>query len=153
MARVAERATFTDFLRDPSRVVEQLARGDVLLRRRSAPDLVLSYASRADEMTSTVSLYARLLVSMLMDDELRPRLLEGDAIPWLRFLPREAREEFLTELADTTAAAAELGVTAPVAQVVHEWQQTAAIYADPELRRELTRPLPGTGTRVPAPDA
>ena len=40
-----------------------------------------------------------------------------------------------------------------LAQLLREWQATAAIYADPELAAELRRPLAGDGERVAAPSA
>jgi hypothetical protein len=65
----------------------------------------------------------------------------------------EQRQEFVVEFFRTAEAAAELGVMTPLAQLLREWQATAAIYADPELATELRRPLPGEGERVPTPPA
>jgi hypothetical protein len=93
-----------------------------------------------------------VLGTALSDAVVRERLQSGtEAIPWLSFLPAAERQEFMVEFFRTAEAAAELGVMAPLAQHLREWQATAAIYADPELARELRRPLPGDGERVPTP--
>jgi hypothetical protein len=59
----------------------------------------------------------------------------------------------LAEFFRTAETAADLGIMTPLAQLLREWQATAAIYADPELAAELRRPLTGDGERVPAPSA
>lgn len=52
---------------------------------------------------------------------------------------------------EAAEAGAELGTGAPVGQLLREWEETAAIYADPELYEQLTRPLPGSDRSVPEP--
>jgi hypothetical protein len=153
MSQTAE-ATLTDFLRDPKAVVDRLEHVDVVLHRRNAEDLRLSLASRSEAVTASVRFLARLLGAALADTAVRERLqASAEAIPWLSFLPAQQRQEFMVEFFRTAEAAAELGVMAPLAQLLREWQATAAIYADPELAAELRRPLAGDGERVPAPRA
>jgi hypothetical protein len=153
MSHTAE-ATLTDFLRDPNGVVERLEHVDVVLHRRNAEDLRLSLQSRSDAVSESVRFLARVLGAALTDDVVRERLrASAEAIPWLGFLPKERREEFLAEFFRSAEAAAELGVMTALAQLLREWQATAAIYADPELAPELRRPLRGDGERVPAPSA
>ncbi|MGH8898685.1 MAG: hypothetical protein ACRDZ4_17115 [Egibacteraceae bacterium] len=48
---------------------------------------------------------------------------------------------------------AEIGTYAPLSPLMREWQETAAIYADPELAHELTHPLPGQAGTVPEPSS
>lgn len=50
-------------------------------------------------------------------------------------------------------AAADVGTYAPVTQLVRTWEETAVIYADPELFEQMTQPLPGDGGSVPEPSA
>ena len=145
-------ATLTDFLRDPNGVVERLEHVDVVLHRRNAGDLRLTLSSRSEAVNESVRLVARLLGTALKDELVRQRLgSSAGAIPWLRFLPVEGRSEFLAEFFQCAEASAELGTMAPLAQLLSEWQATAAIYADPELHAELLRPSPGDGPRVPKP--
>lgn len=153
MSTTAE-ATLTDFLRDPKTVVDRLEHVDVVLHRRNAEDLRLSLESRSEAVADGVRFVARMLSAALSDAAVRSRLeASAEAIPWLSFLPRQQRQEFLTEFFHTAEAAAELGVMTPLAQLLREWQATAVIYADPELAAELRRPLAGDGERVAAPPA
>ncbi|MEX2548549.1 MAG: hypothetical protein WD830_12305 [Chloroflexota bacterium] len=145
-------ATLTDFLRDPNTIVDRLEHTDVVLHRRNAAALRLSLESRTEAVAEGVRFVARLLGSALTDESVRRRLeASTEAIPWLSFLPEQARHQFLAELFRTAEAAAELGVMTPLAQLVREWQATAAIYADPALAAELRRPLAGDGIPVPSP--
>lgn len=147
-------ATLTDFLRDPKAVVDRLEHVDVVLHRRNAEDLHLSLESRTEAVADGVRFLARMLGAALADAGVRDRLqASAEAIPWLSFLPAMQRQAFLAEFFRTAEAAAELGVMTPLAQLLREWQATAAIYADPELAAELRRPLAGDGGRVPAPRA
>jgi hypothetical protein len=151
MSNTAE-ATLTEFLRDPNGVVERLEHVDVVLHRRNAEDLRLSLRSRSDAVNESVRFLARVLGTALTDDLVRQHLrVSAEAIPWLGFLPEERRTEFLADFFRCAEAAAELGTMAPLAQLLREWQATAAIYADPQLAAELRRPLPGDGERVPIP--
>jgi hypothetical protein len=153
MSMTAE-ATLTDFLRDPNAVVDRLEHADVVLHRRNAEDLRLSLESRSEAVADGVRFVARMLSAALADAAVRGRLeASAEAIPWLSFLPAQRRQEFLAEFFRTAEAAAELGVMTPLAQLLREWQATAAIYADPELAAELRRPLAGDGKRVAAPPA
>ena len=153
MSRTAE-ATLTDFLRDPRAVVDRLEHMDVVLHRRNAEDLHLSLESRTEAVADSVRFVARMLGTALTDAAVLDRLqASAEAIPWLSFLPARQRQEFLVEFFRTAEAAAELGVMTPLAQVLREWQATAAIYADPDLAAELGRPLAGDGARVPSPRA
>ena len=153
MSATAE-ATLTDFLRDPKAVVDRLEHVDVVLHRRNAEVLRLSLESRSEAVADGVRFVARMLNAALADAAVRGRLeASAEAIPWLSFLPAPRRQEFLAEFFRTAEAAAELGVLTPLAQLLREWQATAAVYADPELAAELRRPLAGDGERVAAPPA
>ena len=145
-------ATLTEFLRDPNAVVDRLEQTDVVLHRLNADDLRLSLESRSEAVATSVGFLGRVFRAALADDVVRKRLrLAAAGIPWLSFLPEQEREEFLDEFFRVAEASAELGVMAPLGQLLREWQATAAIYADPALASELRRPLPGDGGDVPAP--
>src|SRR5262249_51135805 len=72
-------------------------------------------------------------------------------LPWMRFLPADARAKFTQELIETLEACVSIDSTAPMTELIHAWRSTAIIHADPSLAAELTRPLPGSRRRVPAP--
>jgi hypothetical protein len=92
----------------------------------------------------------------LMKNDSAVRTLVTDVIPevfpWVRFLPAEDVRAFVVELVDTLRAVEDLDTSAPVAQLIIEWQHTAEIYADPELLKALTRDLDGDFGPVPPPD-
>ena len=150
IVRVVEHP-FSDLLRDPKRVVRDLDDGDVLLRRRGAPALRLSWADRDDDRTTAFDALARLLRNLAAhsSDAMAEAALE--AFPWLEFLPRDDREEFLVELPRTLLASAEIDNYSPVSQMLTEWRATAEVHADPKLARRLGRPIDADGDRVPAP--
>ena len=81
----------------------------------------------------------------LLAEAVRPRL------PWTRFLPLPALEEFGREFAETLEACASIGNMNRIAEVLADWKATAEAYADPALAAELRRPLPGADTLVPRP--
>lgn len=91
--RVVERS-FSEFLRQPNDVVAELDDHDVVLRRRNAPSLRLSDASRDDERAQTFDAIARLLRNLLVH---RPAGLQDAVVnvfPWSRFLPSRERTAF-----------------------------------------------------------
>jgi hypothetical protein len=67
-------------------------------------------------------------------------------------LPESDRRRFAADVVRAVQASAELGRWAVLAQVIVEWEATAAIYADPALVEELSRPLDGDFGPVPAPE-
>lgn len=62
--------------------------------------------------------------------------------PWLEHLPERDRAEFLADVIDVGRISADEAV---LDQTIREWKATAEIYADPEVLRELTRPLVDAG--------
>ncbi|MEU9832814.1 hypothetical protein AB0D67_14920 [Streptosporangium sp. NPDC048047] len=126
----------------------------VRLRRRDADDLVLMTAERVEGENEVIDLTARLLAALFRDEaggaEILRRVLP-DVLPWTRFLPAPAVEEFLASLSETAPAAASLGNLAPVTQLLVEWRHTAEIHADPRLLAALTAPRGNDFGPVPRP--
>jgi len=150
-----EELTFSTFLRNPREVIDRLEYGDVVLRRRGAPSIRVSFDGRMRDRDDGTSLVARMLADATRDEHGRQALVRalGHVFAWVDLLPQHAREEFLEEFLRTAEAAAEVGTHAPLAQLVRAWRETAAIYADPELFEQMTGPLPGDGGKVPEPPA
>jgi hypothetical protein len=146
-------ATFTDLLRHPNEVTNRLVEGDVIIHRRDEEDLRLSIASRAAAVEESVAVVGRLMVDALADEEVRDRLSQRVALPWLRFLPAPERERFYRDFFECIEGAVAVGTLAPIARLLDQWQATAAIYADPDLAARLRRPITGEGGRVPRPTA
>lgn len=148
--RVVERP-FSELLRDPKKVIRELADSDVVLRRRGTSALRLTRADRGEERASAFEALARLLHSLATH---RPEAMQEaalDAFSWASFLPATDRDQFLSELTRTLLGAAEFDNFAPVSQLLVEWRATAEIHADPKLARRLGAPVAAAGDSVPAP--
>jgi hypothetical protein len=134
-----------------------------VLRRRGKPDIRISFETRrASASAASAAVLARaeeaagllLAAALATVSELSPRLpkLLAQRYPWIRFLPGDARQQFVREYVETLQACASIGNTARLDEVLNAWKATAEIHADPDLHAELTRPLPAsTGARVPRP--
>ncbi|MFG2045440.1 hypothetical protein [Dactylosporangium sp. NPDC048998] len=89
---------------------------------------------------------SRLLAGVARRDPELLREVLPNAVPWVRFLPAADIDAMAAELVSTTEAAAAIGNTAAVSQLLVEWRHTAEIHADPDLHRALTtRPLDDFG--------
>ena len=151
--QVIER-TFSEFLRQPKEVVANLARHDVVLRRRNAPDLYLSLAARDTTRAKTIECLARLLCKVAVDSpEAMDDAIEA-AFPWVHFLSPGGLREFAEELTQTILASASVESFEPVELTILAWQNTAEILSDPELTALLSGPFTIMhGERVPCPPA
>ena len=148
--RVIERP-FSEFLRQPNDVVADLEDHDVVLRRRNAPALRLSDASRDDERAQAFDAVARLLRNLLVHSPAGLDAAVDDVFPWATLLPTSERTDFVDELGRTLVAASALDNYAPVAQLLREWHATAEVYADPRLARRLRAAIEAEGDQVAMP--
>jgi hypothetical protein len=150
--RVIERP-FSDLLRRPKEVAEDVDAGDVVLRRRDEPDLRLTRADREAQRADTFSAIGRALRNLAVHN---PRALEdalADAFPWLEFLPVTDRRLFVNEFSRVVTAAAAIDSYEPLSQLIREWRATAEVHSDPKLARRLRGPLEAAGGRIAAPTA
>lgn len=147
--------TFSTFLRNPRDVIDRLEHGEVVLRRRGAQDLRLTLADRADDRDAGDAIIARILASLARDGSGHALLLDAvsDVLTWMDVLPLGVQREFVDELLRAAETAATLRQPALLSQVLREWEETAALYADPAAFERMTRPLPGDGGPVTPPVA
>ena len=143
---------FSELLRQPTETAERVFRTRaVRLRRRDAADLVLMSADRADAEGQIVDITSRLLASVISRNPELIRDVLPTVLPWVRFLPTEELDELASEFVATAEAAAAIGNTVAISQVLTEWRHTAEIYADHELYQALVhQPLDDFGV-VPGP--
>jgi hypothetical protein len=143
---------WSDVARDAKRVAALADEGDVRLKRRDGADLLLTREDRAASAGEGSFTAARALRNVLarMSATDAGRAL-ADEFPWLMVLPAEDLQAFVYDFARAAQAAAELGRWEVLAQEIREWKATAAIHADPELLRQLTRPITDLDEFVPAP--
>lgn len=144
---------FSEFLRQPNEVVAELEEHDVVLRRRNAPSLRLSDASRDEERAQAFDALARLLRNLLAHSPAGLADAVDDVFPWVTLLPKRDRVTFVDELGRTLVAASALDSYAPVAQLLQEWRATAEVHADPRLARRLRTAIAADGDPVVAPEA
>lgn len=155
MTMTTTETNFSDLLRRPHDVLERLREGDVLLRRRGEDSLLLMPARRSEARREGMALVAHLLgeVAQLDTEGAVLRRALAERFPWSRFLPEADREAFYAEFVETARACADVDTLEPLAQLVHEWKQTAQVHADPELAERLREPAAGDGDLVTAPSA
>lgn len=142
--------TFSNMLRESGKILREVELGDVLLRRRDGADVLLVRADREEGVREALGATAQL-VSLLPDEILRERVVAlTGKMPWLRFLPDEDRLTFVRELVHTAEACLAVGVFDPMGQLIHEWRNTAAAWADSEFVASL-RLSAETDALVPKP--
>jgi len=148
--RVTERP-FSDLLRRPKEVTDDVEDGDVLLRRRDEPDLRLTRADREAQRADTFTAIGRALRNLATHNPAALNDALGDAFPWIEFLPVRDRSLFLDEFSRVVTAAAAIDNYESLGQLVREWRATAEVHSDPKLARRLRRPLDASGDRVARP--
>src|SRR5690349_19452944 len=103
-------------------------------------------AERAEAEAEVIDVTSRLLAGVARRDPQLLREVLPNALPWVRFLPAADIDAMAAEFVSTTEAAAAIGNTAAVSQLLVEWRHTAEVHADPDLYRALTaQPLDDFG--------
>jgi len=144
---------WSELQRDPKSVAALADRGDVRVRRRDGVPLLLVREDNAESAAVGALSAARALRNVLAHlsaDDAVDALTEE--FPWLDVLPEVDRRQFATDFVRAVQASAELGRWNVLAHVIVEWRATAAVYADPALIEELSRPLDDDLGPVPAPE-
>jgi hypothetical protein len=142
---------WSDLARKPDMVAALADEGDVRVKRRDGADLLLTREDRIASVGEGLLTTARTLRRAL---EVAPDAVEKILLaeyPWLDQLPEGALREFADDFVRASQAAADLGRWEVLAQTIREWKATAAIYADPALVDQLTRPINDESEFVPAP--
>lgn len=143
---------FSTLINKQTSVFPALADADVILERRDAENLVLMRSERFDAMVKGLGLAARSLAIIAKANRPLAEEVFAEELPWLTWLPAEARPECIRELLGHLLAGAETGLLLPFSRALKEWQSTAEIYSDPELARRLRGPIDtGDATDLPRP--
>lgn len=142
---------FSDLLRQPNDVIEDLSDGDVVLRRRGAPPLRLTFADRDQDRADAYAMLARTLRNLAVH---QPEVLAAtiaDEFAWTELLPAADREQFVYEFTRAITAAADIDTFTALSQLLTEWKSTAEIHGDPQLVANLAGPLAADGAHVESP--
>lgn len=142
---------FSDLLRRPKEVTDELEGGDVLLRRRDEPDLRLTRADREVQRADTFAAIGRALRNLAVHNPAALSDALAEAFPWVEFLPAADRRRFIDEFSRVVSAAAAVDNFDALSQLLLEWRATAEIHADPKLARRLRRALDAAGDAVARP--
>lgn len=152
MSGAVQEVQWSDLQRDPKSVAELADAGDVRVRRRDGAPLILTREDRhtsAGEGAFAAARALRNIFAHASADTAATALAEE--FPWLGLLPADEIAQFVLDFVRASQAAAELGQWSVLAQTIQEWKATAAIYADPTLVRELTKPVTEDYGSAPAP--
>ncbi len=142
---------FSDLLRSPNEVVGDLDRGDVVLRRRDAPDLRLTLAGRDEDRSAAFAMVGRTLRNLAAHSPDALADAVSSEFAWTSLLPDADLEEFLAEFTRAIMAASEVDTFSAVGQLLHEWRATAAVHSDRYLADRLSGDLRPEGSSVPQP--
>jgi hypothetical protein len=137
----------------PQDGIRELAKSDVVLRRRGASALRLTQAYRDEDFAAAFEAMARVLQSLAAHHPEAMREAALDAFSWVSFLPPMDRGRFLSEFTRALLGAAELDIYAPVSQLLVEWRATAEVHGDPRLARRLAALVAADGESVPEPSS
>ncbi|MEU6587593.1 hypothetical protein [Nocardia sp. NPDC046763] len=139
---------FSTLINKQTSVFPALDDADVILERRDAENLVLMRSERFEAMVKGLSLAARSLAIIAKANRALAEEVFAEELPWLTWLPADARLECVTELLDNLLAGAETGLLLPFSRALREWQSTAEVYSDPELTRRLLGPFDTTDSSI-----
>lgn len=129
--------TFSMLLRAPRAVLPALEEGDVLLRRRSHGDLMLTTRARAESRDEALVLMSRMLMRLLSQDGRMAVRVLAQELPWLHWLPEASRPACVQEILRDLAAGAERGQPMRFLAAVEAWRTTAEAWSDPDFAREI----------------
>jgi PHD/YefM family antitoxin component YafN of YafNO toxin-antitoxin module len=140
---------FSTLINKQTSVFPALADSDVILERRDAENLVLIRSERFEAMAISLRLTARSLAVIAKTNHQLAEEVFAEELPWLKWLPADARTECVKELLENLLAGVDTGLFLPFAREFYSWRSTAEAYSDPELMRDLTKAHTTTG---PDPD-
>lgn len=123
-------ATFSELLRNPTEVVERLARGDVVLTRRGAEPLRLSKDSTVTREHEMVAALAQLIAATVTDDAQIQKVAHAlrGPFPWIDLLEDDAAA-FVGDFLRTARACASVGRFERLGVEVENWRETAIAYS------------------------
>lgn len=132
---------FSTLINKQTSVFPALEDADVVLERRDAENLVLMRSERFEALVQGLGLAARSLAIIAKTNRSLAEEVFAEELPWLTWLPAEARPQCVSELLDHLLAGAATGLLLPFARAFTEWQSTAEIYSDPDLAARLQGPF------------
>lgn len=143
--------TFSEFLRHPNEVVDEITDHAVVLRRRDAPALRLSDEAREQHRDRAFQLLGSVLRNLHKFDRQVIQKVLTETFPWMIMLPSDEQRLFIDEFTQTVRAANTIDRFELIGELVSEWAATAAIHADEKLVVDLSTPVDVSGGEIPRP--
>ncbi len=122
--------TLTEFLQHSGRVLAQMERGGVVLRRRDGEDLVVITRGQSEALNETV----RALAGVVLASEDRLTAI----LPELSFLSAADQIACLRELSEVASAAVATGELHHLEETLAQWKATNLAAWDEKRLRERT---------------
>lgn len=135
MGSMTTTMTLSAFVQAPTKGIDALEDGDVLLTRRAGESLRLSKAVDAEQELSVIQQLTQLIAASL-DEETAARIAEhmAEPLPWIAFLPEASRRTFVGEYLRLARASAAVARFDRLSILLASWEATAQAYADPNVR-------------------
>lgn len=126
--------SFSDLSKHSKRVADAVERSRrVHIARRDGSDLYLTTARHDQQREETADVTAKRFASLIGSDEGARAVAHAlpAVFPWTRHLSADEVRQFVTELAEATRDAVDLGVHAHVHRVIVAWRATAGSWRIP----------------------
>ncbi|MHB8380656.1 MAG: hypothetical protein ACYDB2_12235 [Acidimicrobiales bacterium] len=132
----------TDFARRYRDVLDEAREHEVLVRDKDGTTLVVTIAEEVSKNRELVSISSDLFrlfrsVATNRSDEVS----NSGQFAWLSVFPDADRKLFVDEVMQPMLIALSGGPLRPLFDLVDDWKVTADVWADEELREELTAPI------------
>lgn len=121
--------TLTEFLQHSGRLLLDIERGEVVLRRREGEDLVLMTRGQSEALGTLVRALAEVIVGGSLERAVA-------IFPWLAFLSPQDRAECLRELCGVASAAVASGRLSELEDTLYQWEATGLAAWDEKRLRE-----------------
>ena len=132
---VVER-TLTDFLQHSGKILPEVERGEVVLRRRAGDDLVLVSRKHWEAYVGSLRALAEVCqITHREGAEQEVKRTRWFALPWMSLLTEEDQKGCIRDLTETAIAALEAGKLSRLVEALAQWRATALATWDDEQRR------------------
>jgi hypothetical protein len=129
--------TLTNFLQHSGRVLSDVERGEIILRRRDGDDLVLLTRRHWEALSeSFLALAEAYRLAQVGAEPGRDRAPTWFALPWMSLLTPEDQRACIEEVSKATIAALHSGNLSDLADLLAQWRATALATWDDENKRD-----------------
>lgn len=129
--------TLTEFLQHSGRILPEVERGEIVLRRRGGDELVIVAQEHWRALGDTLRALAEARrVQQRGDSEQGEQRTEWFALPWMSLLRADDQRACIDELSGTALAALDTSRLPALAETLARWRATALATWDDDRRRD-----------------